>query len=361
MLWLLLFAPLALILEHAGAPAPAIFFCAAIAIVPIASLIVAGTESIAHVTGPAIGGLLNATFGNLPELIIALVALRSGLVEMVRASLVGALLANLLLGLGMSFLLGGLRFHFQDYNPVAARAYASMMLLAVISMALPSAFHRFFGAEAGFEHAAVLDKSVAGVLLLTYGLYLVYQLRTHKEAFAEEAPAAAGKPADEAHGPHWSTARAAGTLVGASVAAAWLSEILVGAAEETGHALGMSPTFIGLILLASVGGAAEIGSAIAMGRKNKMDLSVGIAMGSCIQIALFVAPLLVLVGGLIGPGPFTLTFNRGEMGCLFISVLLGGLVASDGRSTWFKGVQLLAVYVMLAAVCYLVPAAATAP
>ena len=135
----------------------------------------------------------------------------------------------------------------------------------------------------------------------------------------------------------------------------------MGAAEETGHSLGMSPTFIGLILLASVGGAAEIGSAIAMGRKNKMDLSVGIAMGSCIQIALFVAPLLVLIGGLIGPGPFTLTFNRGEMGCLFISVLLGGLVASDGRSTWFKGVQLLAVYVMLAAVCYLVPAAATAP
>ncbi|HET8948387.1 MAG TPA: calcium/proton exchanger [Candidatus Polarisedimenticolia bacterium] len=362
MLWLLLFAPLALILEHAGAPAPAIFFCAAIAIVPIASLIVAGTESIAHVTGPAIGGLLNATFGNLPELIIALVALRSGLVEMVRASLVGALLANLLLGLGLSFLLGGLRFHVQDYNPTAARAYASMMLLAVISMAIPSAFHRFFGAEAGFEHSSVLDASVALVLLLTYGLYLVYQLRTHKEAFAEEshAVAAGGAGTDEAHGPRWSPARAGGTLVAASVAAAWLSEILVGAAEETGHSLGMSPTFIGLILLASVGGAAEIGSAIAMGRKNKMDLSVGIALGSCIQIALFVAPLLVLVGGLVGPVPFALTFNRGEMGFLFISVLLGGLVASDGRSTWFKGVQLLAVYVMLAAVCYLVPAAAAA-
>jgi len=361
MLWLLLFAPLAIVLEHAGAPAPAIFFCAAIAIVPIASLIVAGTESIAHVTGPAIGGLLNATFGNLPELIIAFVALRAGLLEMVRASLVGALLANLLLGLGLSFLLGGLRFHVQDYNPAAARAYASMMLLAVISMAIPSAFHRFFGVEQGFLHGEALDKSVAIVLLLTYGLYLLYQLRTHKEAFAEEAaaPGAAGAlAADEGHGPRWSPARAAATLIAASAGAAWLSEVLVGAAEETGKSLGMSPTFIGLILLASVGGAAEIGSAIAMGRKNKMDLSVGIALGSCIQIALFVGPLLVLVGGLVGPRPFALSFNQGEMGCLFISVLLGALVAGDGRSNWFKGVQLLAVYAMLAAVCYLVPIAA---
>jgi Ca2+:H+ antiporter len=360
MLWLLLFAPLAVALDaFEGVPAPAIFFCAAIAIVPIASLIVEGTESIARFTGPAIGGLLNATFGNLPELIIALVALRAGMVEMVRASLIGALLANLLLGMGMAFFLGGLRYHVQDYNPLAARAYASMMLLAVISMAIPSGFHRFFGAEAGLAHAQVLDTSVAIVLLLTYALYLFYQLRTHKESFAEGSDAAAGAEAHgeaAGHGHHWSLPRAAGTLVGASAAAAWLSEVLVGAAEETGHALGMSPTFIGLILLAIVGGAAESGSAIAMGRRNKMDLSVGIALGSCIQIALFVAPALVLLGGFIGPKPFTLSFNRGEMGFLFVSVLLGGLVAADGRSNWFKGVQLLAAYAMLAAVCYLMPA-----
>jgi len=363
MLWLLLFAPLALVLDAiGGVPAPAIFFCAAIAIVPIAKLIVEGTEAISAYTGPAIGGLLNATFGNLPELIIAVVALRAGMVEMVRASLVGALLANLLLALGLSFLLGGLRYHVQDYNPLAARAYASMMLLAVAGMALPSGFHQLFGVEQGFEHAAVLDKGVAIVLLATYALYLVYQLRTHKESFAEgEAAPGAGGGAHEAasgHGPHWSLPRAAGTLVAASAAAAWMSEVLVGAAEETGHALGMSPTFIGLILLAVVGGAAESGSAIAMARKNKMDLSVGIALGSCIQIALFVAPVLALVGGLIGPKPFALAFGRSEIGCLFVSVLLGGMVASDGRSNWFKGVQLLAVYVMLAAVCYLVPTAA---
>jgi Ca2+:H+ antiporter len=371
MLWLLLFAPLAVLLDMVGGvPAPAIFFCAAIAIIPLAGLIVAGTEAIAEYTGPAIGGLLNATFGNLPELIICIVALRAGLVEMVRASLVGALLANLLLGLGLAFLLGGLRHHVQDYNPLAARAYASMMLLAVISMAIPSAFHRFFGAEQGFVHSGVLDTSVAIVLLLTYALYLVYQLRTHKESFTEAAGAPGGGSkaiaeggAHDAHNEHaghaahWSLPRAGGTLLAASAAAAWLSEVLVGAAEATGHALGMSPTFIGLILLAAVGGAAEIGSAIVMARRDKMDLSVGIALGSCIQIALFVAPVLVLLGGLIGPQPFTLAFNRGEMGFLFISVLLGGLVAADGRSNWFKGVQLIAVYVMLAAVCYLVPAA----
>ena len=358
MLWLLLFAPLALVLDAIpGVPAPFVFFSAALSIVPIAKLIVEGTENLAHYTGPTIGGLLNATFGNLPELIIALVALRAGLGDMVRASLIGALLVNLLFGLGLSFFLGGLRFHVQEFNPAGARTYASMMLLAAISMAIPSAFHRFFGAQQGIPHSSALDTSVALVLLLTYGLYLVYQLRTHKEAFAasREASGEAGAGAEAGH--VWSLARSITTLVLASAVAAWMSEVLVGAAETTGEALGMSPTFIGLILLAGVGGAAEIGSAVAMGRKNKMDLSVGIAMGSCIQIALFVAPLLVLLGGLIGPGPFTLSFQQGEMGFLFLSVFLGGTVVVEGRSNWFKGIQLLTVYAILAAVCYLVPAA----
>lgn len=358
MRWLLLLAPVAVALDHLpGVPAPAIFFCAALAVVPIAGLIVQSTEAIAARTGPALGGLLNATFGNLPELIIALAALRIGLVEVVRASIVGALLANLLLGLGLAFLLGGVRHHVQEYNATAARSYASMMLLAVISMAVPSGFRRFFGAEDDFRHAAVLDTSVAIVLLLTYALYLVYQLRTHREAFAEDGAHAGGGAEAHAHGAGARPTRAAVTLVGASVAAAWLSEVLVGAAEATGQALGMSPTFIGLVVLAAVGGAAEIGSAIAMGRRDQMDLSIGIALGSCIQIALFVAPVLVLFGGLIGPEPFALSFSRGELGFLFVSVLLGALVATDGRSNWFKGVQLLAVYALLALVCYLVPAA----
>jgi Ca2+:H+ antiporter len=363
LLWLLIFAPVALVLDAIpGMPAPAIFFCAAIAIVPVAKLIVEGTEGIAAYTGPAIGGLLNATFGNLPELIIALVALRAGMVEMVRASLVGALLANLLLGMGLAFFLGGMRYHAQDYNPVAARTYTSMMLLAAMSMVIPSSFHSLFGEAQGLPHAAILDTSVAIVLLLTYTLYLVFQLRTHKEAFAESEPvpggagpggAQTGGAAPEGH--RVSLVRAVVTLVAASLAAAWLSEVLVGAAEATGQTLGMSPTFIGLILLAMVGGAAESVSAIVTARNNKMDLSVGIVLGSCIQIALFVAPVLVLLGGLIGPQPFTLSFGRPLIGFLFISVLLGGMVASDGRSNWFKGIQLLAVYAILAAVCYLVP------
>ena len=362
MLWLLLLAPVALVLGAIeGVPAPAVFFCAALAIVPLAKLIVESTESIAERTGPALGGLLNATFGNLPELIIAVVALRAGLVEMVRASLIGALLANLLLGLGLAFFLGGRRYHLQDYNPLAARSYASMMLLAVISMAVPSAFHRFFGAEQGFQHTTVLDKSVAIVLLVTYALYLVYQLHTHRETFAAGSHAAANGGGEQArpagHGAHGSLRPAAAKLIAASLAAAWLSELLVGAAEATGHSLGMSPTFIGLVVLAAVGGAAEIASAIVLGRRNQMDLAVGVALGSCIQIALFVAPILVLLGGFIGPEPFALSFSRGEMGFLFVSVLLGGLVATDGQSNWFKGVQLLAVYALLALVCYLVPAA----
>ena len=353
MLWLLLFVPLALVLEAIpGTPAPLVFFSAAIGIVPIASLIVEGTEHVAARTGPTVGGLLNATFGNLPELIIAVTALRAGLAEMVRASLVGALLANLLLGLGLAVFLGGLKHHLQDFNPVGARAYSSMMLLAAISMAVPSAFHRFFTAGQGLPHRGGLDTAVAIVLLLTYGLYLLYQLRTHKEAFAS-----AGVEGGEHAGGHaWGLPRAVGTLILASGGAAWLSEVLVGSAETTGEALGMSPTFIGLIILAGVGGAAELGSAIAMGRRNKMDLAIGIALGSCIQITLFVAPLLVLLGGIISPAPFTLSFNQGEMGFLFLTVLLGSMVVSEGRSNWFKGVQLLAAYAILAAVCYLTPA-----
>jgi len=353
MLWLLIFAPVALVLDYVpGAPPYLVFFSAALAIVPIAALIVEGTEHLAVYTGPTIGGLLNATFGNLPELIISVVALRAGLYDMVRASIVGALLANLLLGLGLAFFLGGLRRHVQDFNPVGARVYSSMMFLAAISMAVPAAFHRFFAGSAAIPHEAALDKSVALVLLLTYGLYLVYQLRTHKEAFE----AARGSDEGSESGHHWSRTRAIVTLLAASGAAAWMSEVLVGSAEKAGEALGMSPTFIGLVILAGVGGAAEIGSAVAMGRRNKMDMAVGIALGSCIQITLFVAPLLVLLGGLVGPQPFTLSFGQGEIGFLFLAVILGGMVASEGRSNWFKGVQLLAAYAILAAVCYLVPA-----
>ena len=347
--WLLIAMPAAAGLEILGAAAPLIFFVAAVAIVPLAALIVHSTEHLAAHTGAALGGLLNATFGNLPELIIAVVALRAGLVDMVRASLVGALLANLLLALGIAFLLGGLRHRVQEYNPAAARSYATMMLLASLSMVVPSAFHRFLGGPSP-RHAAALDTGVVIVLLGAYALYLVFMLRTHPELFA------AANAAEADHGAHWSLTWAGGTLLAASLGAAWMSEILVGAAEATGHALGMSPLFIGIVLLAVVGGAAESGAAIAMARKNQMDLAVGIAMGSSLQIALFVTPVLVLSSRLIAPEPLTLGFSRLEIGALLMGVLIGGTVAGDGRSNWYKGVQLVAFYLILAAMFYLIPA-----
>src|SRR5262245_54173337 len=271
--WLLAGAPASVIAEHAEASAPLVFLMAGLALVPLATLIVHSTEEIAARTGPAIGGLLNATFGNLPELIIAMVALRAGLLEMVRASLIGALLANLLLAMGVAFLLGGRKRHEQEYNPAAARTYGSIMLLAALSMVGPASFHRFFSDTAP-RHAMALDTGVAIVLLALYALYLVFMLRTHPDFFS-----VVEKGKGEAHGPKWSTTRAVVTLVAASAGAAWMSEVLVGAAEATGEALGMSAAFIGVVLLAILGGAAELGAAVAMGKKNQMDLSVGIAMG----------------------------------------------------------------------------------
>ena len=349
--WLLIFVPITIILERfEGAPAPLVFFSAGIAIVPIAALIVRATEQLATRTGDAIGGLLNATFGNAPELIISLVALRAGYIDMVRASLVGAILANLLLALGVAFFTGGLRFHDQKFNPTAARAYSTMMFLAAISMTVPSAFSRFFAPQGIIREEKLLNIGIACLLLVAYGLYILFSLKTHSTAFASV----------EAQGPEhreeqWSLARAVGSLVLASVLAAWMSEKLVGAAEATGHALGMSQVFIGIVFVAIVGGAAESGSAIAMARKNKLDLSLGIGLGSCIQIALFVAPLLVLLSYFIAPQPFSLSFGRAEIGSLFMAVIIGAMVSADGQSNWYKGIQLITVYAIIALMFYLIP------
>lgn len=351
--WFLLFIPLTVALEHlAHVPAPVLFFMAAVAILPIAAQIVGATEQIASRTGDAVGGLLNATFGNAPELIIALVALRAGYLDMVRASLVGAILANLLLALGVAFLTGGLRFHDQKFNPAAVRAYSSMMFLAAVSLTVPSAFSRVFAPTGVIRAEAQLNLGIAILLLLAYGLYILYSLKTHTSAFASSPSAH-----ETDHHEQWSVSRAVITLLAASALAAWMSEILVGAAEETGKALGMSQVFIGIVFVAIVGGAAESGSAIAMARKNKMDLSVGIALGSCIQIALFVAPLLVLASYFIAPQPLELAFGRAEIGSLLMGVLIGALVCGDGQSNWFKGVQLITVYLIVALMFYLMPAA----
>jgi Ca2+:H+ antiporter len=349
---LFIFVIVSVVLDYSGqASPPVLFFTAALAILPIARLIVLATEQLSMRTGDAVGGLLNATFGNAPELIIGIVALKAGLLDMVRASLIGAILANLLLALGIAFLLGGWRHHIQRFSATAAQAYGSMMLVAVISLGVPSAFSRVFAPDSMIREEALLNVGAAIVLLVAYGLYLVFSLKTHPDFF---------KSVDSemhVHGVHkqWSVSRAIGSLIGASVLAAWMSEILVGAAEGTGEALGMSQKFIGVVLVAIVGGAAESGSAIAVAIKNKVDLTIGIALGSSIQIALFVAPVFVLVSYLVAPVPLELSFSRGEIGTLFLAILIGTAVISDGCAHWYKGVQLITVYTIIALMFYFVP------
>jgi Ca2+:H+ antiporter len=352
--WLLIFIPIAIALEHfAPSHASWIFFSAALGIVPIAALIVHATEQLAFRTGDAIGGLLNATFGNAPELIITIVALRAGYAEMVRASIIGVILANLLLALGVAFFLGGLRNKVQTYGDKAARVYSTMMLLAAVSLAIPAAFSRYFAPNETLRQEEILNLGVAGLLFVAYLLYLVFSLKTHRGMF-ESKEVTADETADHTH-ERWSLTRAIVSLVVASLLAAWLSEILVGAAEATGKALGMTELFMGIVLLAIVGGAAESASAITVATKNKMDLAIGIALGSSIQIALFVAPVLVFVSYFIAPHPLELSFSRAEIGTLFLAVLIGTAVCTDGQTNWFKGVQLMTVYLIMALMFYFMP------
>lgn len=349
--WMLIFVPIAMALEFVhGVSAPVMFLAAALAIVPIARLISSSTEHLAHYTGDSIGGLLNATFGNLPELIICVVALKAGLHEMVIASLVGAILFNLLLVLGLSFLLGGMRHHVMAFNPQAVSVYSAMMFIAVISLALPSIYQQAFASGGVTIEQESMNLGLAVLLLVLYALYLIFMIRTHPEIFAS-----AGKGGEETHAAPWSLQLCIGVLVGSSVLAAFLSEILMGAVEGTGEALGLSTPFLGIVLLASIGGAAEGVSAISMARKGRFDLSLGIALGSCILIALFVAPVLVFVSYFVGPHPLNLAFSMGGIGLLLLTVLIGSIVASGGSGNWYKGVQLIGVYLMIALLLYFVP------
>ena len=354
--WLLLLVPLSFGLAQIPDISPVIlFFVSGLAIIPVAHLICEATEQIALRTGDAVGGLLNATFGNFPELIISLVALRAGQLNMVAASMIGAILANLLLAQGVSFFAGGLKYHEQEYNPNSVRLYYSMMLISVVSLAIPSAFAL---AGSSKEHVAAglnLNLIIAIMLLVMYALYLVFTLKTHPAVVSAKTDLTQTSQATVAKEPHWSKQRAILTLVGASVLAAFLSEILVGSAEGTGEILGMSTAFIGLICVAVVGGAAESLSAVSMGLRNRMDLSIGISLGSSIQIALFVAPVLVILSYFIAPTPFLLVFKPQLLIFLLLSVLLSTIVAGDGGSNWYKGLQLIILYFMLAASVYLMP------
>jgi Ca2+:H+ antiporter len=348
MSWLLLFVPIAVALEW-GAPERylLLFAAAGLAILPLAGWMGRATEQLASRLGEGVGGLLNATFGNAAELIISLAALRAGLHEVVKASLAGSIIGNVLLVLGAAMLAGGMRHPEQHFNAPAARSQATMLSLAAISLILPAAYRSALGSEA--PGLGSLSIWISLVLLGVYALNLVFSLITHAQLFA-------GTPGEEeAHGEVWSTGRAAAVLAGATALIAWMSELLVGAIEPTAETLGLGEVFVGVFVIAILGNAAEHATAIGAAMRNRMDLSLSIAIGSSVQVALFVAPLLVLLSLVIGPAPMDLAFRGGLVLSVLLAVLVTAQVAGDGRSDWLKGVQLLAVYLILGLAFFFVP------
>ncbi len=345
---LLPFIPLAIALDVANASEVAIFITAALGIVPTAALMGRATEELSARAGPGVGGLLNVTFGNAPELIIALFALGRGLHEVVKASLVGSILGNVLLVLGGAMLVGGWGRSKQTFSRTTASAQTSMLLLAAAAFAMPAIFELVDGGglpPVGAEQIDFgstvenLSLAVAVVLILTYLAGLYFSLRTHRDIFNPEY--------DHADAWGWSARRATAVLAISGVAVAVMSEVLVGSIEPAAHSLGLTEFFIGAIIVAIVGNAAEHWVAILVAHKNQMDLAVNISVGSSAQIALFVAPVLVICSFLIGPGPMPLVLNGFELGAVGLAVVIANYVTQEGESNWFEGVQLLAIYAIV--------------
>jgi Ca2+:H+ antiporter len=348
LLWLLAFVPVVIASQQVKPEAHTLLFVLSVlAIVPLAALLSHATESVAVKTGDAVGGLLNATLGNLTELIIALAALRAGQYMLVKASVAGAIVTNTLFMLGASFLLGGLKYHMQEYNRVSARTQAGMLFLATVALLIPSAVGEADSAVgAAFTQELSLGLSV--LLIVAYGLGMLFSLKTHPELFASAEPA----EADEAP---WPIGLALATLAGVTVLVALVSEIFVESVQKAAETFGMTPAFVGFIVVALVGGAAEMASAFSGARKNRLDLSVGIALGSAAQIALFVAPVLVLLSYVIGPMPMNLQFWPGAVVMMLIATMTASLVTNSGRSAWFVGTLVLMVYAIFAMTLYLLP------
>jgi Ca2+:H+ antiporter len=317
------------------------------AIVPLAALLSHATESVAAKTGDTVGGLLNATLGNLTELVIALTALRAGQYMLVKASIAGAIVTNTLFMLGASFLLGGLKHHVQEYNRVGARLQAGLLFLATIALLVPSTVSVADGAE-GAAVIRELSVGLALLLIVAYALGMLFSLKTHRELFASAYSAETGEAP-------WPIGLALSTLAVVTVLVALVSEVFVESVQQAAVAFGMTPAFVGFIVVALVGGAAEMASAFSGARKNRLDLSVGIALGSASQIALFVAPVLVLLSYVIGPAPMDLQFWPGAVVMMLIATLTAALVTNSGRSAWFVGVLVLMVYLVFAMSLYLLP------
>ena len=351
------FIVVAIALELAHASATLIFITSALGVIPTAALMGRATEELAARSGPGIGGFLNVTFGNAPELIIAFFALNEGLQEVVKASLVGSILGNILLVMGAAMLVGGRRRERQYFDRTAANAQSLMLLLAVVALVMPAIYELVIGgalpnptdkADRFPDELEQMSLAVAIVLLLSYAAGLMFSLRTHRNLFnpTQEAEDHGGEP--------WSVRRAVISLAIAGVAVGVMSEILVGSITEASESIGLSPFFVGVIVVAIVGNAAEHWVAIYFAARDKMDLSVNIAIGSSAQIALFAAPVLVLLSFFVGPFPMALVFNGLELGAIFMAILIANQVTQEGESTWFEGVQLLAVYVVLGLVFYFV-------
>ena len=348
LLWLLAFVPTVFACHRLTPSSHTLLFALSVlAIVPLAALLSHATESVAAKTGDAVGGLLNATLGNLTEMVIAFTALRAGQYMLVKASIAGAIVSNTLFGLGMSFVLGGLKYRTQEYNRVAARFQASLLFLATVALLVPSALSQADSAPA----AAVMNELSVGLsalLILGYTLGLLFSLKTHRDQFASAEVEGEGETP-------WPMGLALGTLAGVTLLVALVSEIFVESVQEAALDLGMTQAFVGFIVVALVGGAAEMASAFAGARKNRLDLSVGIALGSSAQIALFVAPMLVLVSYFVGPAPMDLQFWPGAVVMMLIATLTAVLVTNSGQSAWFVGVLVLMVYSIFAMTLYLLP------
>jgi Ca2+:H+ antiporter len=368
--WLLIFVPVAILLRFVpGWDNPtALFIVSCIAIIPLAGWMGHATEHLAERLGQGIGGLLNATFGNAAELIIALFALSKGLEGVVKASITGSIIGNILLVLGLSFLAGGAKFSRQTFNRTAASVSATALTLAAVALLIPTIFHNIAAqvpvAQGGWtaEKEQSLSLAIAIVLIVTYGLTLMFSLVTHKQLFVGEqtqgaAPSVGAELSameTEQHHQPWSVKRAVLTLLIATAFVAMISEFLVGAVEGARETLGLTEVFVGVIIVAIIGNAAEHSSAILMAMRNKMDLSIGIAVGSSLQIALFVAPLLIFASYLFGR-PMNLEFTIPEVVAVFAAILIVEQICSDGESNWIEGVQLLSVYAILGILFYFLP------
>jgi Ca2+:H+ antiporter len=356
LLLLLVFVPAALALELAHAAPMLVFAVSGLAIVPLAGLMGKATEHLSARLGAGLGGLLNASFGNAAELIIALLALRRGLHDVVKASITGSIIGNLLLVLGLAILLGGVRFERQTFNRTAAGMGATLLALSAAALIVPALFHYVatggIGGAASVATERELSLEIAIVLFLTYLLSLVFALRTHRHVYDGHV----GRQGAEALGTgHWSRRRSLGVLVLATGGVALMAEVLVGAVEATAAALGMTEVFVGVILVAIIGNAAEHSTAVLVALRNQMDLAFNIALGSSIQVALFVAPVLVFASYLIGGAPMDLLFTPFEVIAVALTVGLVSLVTMDGESHWMEGVQLLALYAILGLAFFFLP------